>query len=232
MEIKQTKKHVGDGNNAGFSLAELLISMTIMLLLLGLVSALFARAIGIRSRESRRTDALTSAQAALGVMSREIANSGYGIIYASATSANTPSNGIITADSNARRIHFRANITNENGETSSPGEDVTYFFDSATDSIVRYDPRGDVTKSPAEPLTSVVVNRISDVKFGYFDYSGSSSTPTPNDQIGASTPTVNTGRVRITITVQLDPVQGQPNANVNFTTDVTLRNSDYMLNQY
>lgn len=229
--MKQLKKH---GASAGFSLAELLISMTIMLLLLGLVSGLFARALSIRSRESRRTDALTSAQAALSVMSREISNSGYGIFYLSTSNSKVSSNGIITADSDARRIHFRANITNEGaaGEsTSSPGEDVTYFFDDDTDSIVRYDPRGDPSKTPSD-VTSVIVNRISDVKFGYFDYSGNSSTPTPNNTTGASTPTVNTGRVRITITVQLDPVQGQPNSNVTFTSDVTLRNSDYMLNQY
>lgn len=230
--MKQLKKDGG----AGFSLAELLIAMTITLLLLGLVSALFARSLSIRARESRRTDALTSAQAALNVMSREISNTGYGILYKSAASgAEIPSNGIIIDDSNRQRIHFRANITNEGDfgkETTSPGEDVTYFFDAATDSIVRYDPRGDTSGAFPAPQTSVIVNRISDVKFGYFDYTGSSSTPIPNDDKGAATPTVNTGRVRITITVRLDPVQGQPNGNVIFTSDVTLRNSDYMLNQY
>ena len=66
-------------NNAGFSLIELMISMVIVILLLGLVSTLLSRSLSVRARESRKTDALTSAQAALNIMSREIANSGFGI---------------------------------------------------------------------------------------------------------------------------------------------------------
>ena len=46
-------------------------------------------------------------------------------------------------------------------------------------------------------------------------------------------PTANTGRIRLTVEVTLDPVYGQPNpAQVIYTSDVTLRNVDYMLRQY
>lgn len=220
--MKKTEKDT----NAGFSLIELMISMTITLLLLSLATGLFSSALSTRARESRRTDALTSAQAALNVMSHEIANAGYGIVLD--INSKRPNNGIVIADSNQQRLHFRGNI--ENSETASnlatddPGEDVTYFFDSATNSIVRYDARG---INATTPLTSVVVNRISNVTFTYFDYSGSNSTPTQS-----TTPTANTGRVRINISVTLDPVQGQPSGTVQFTSDVTLRNSNYMLNQY
>jgi hypothetical protein len=111
-------------------------------------------------------------------------------------------------------------VTNTNPVTS-PGEDITYFFDAVTDSIVRYDP------NDATP-TSVIINRISNVNFDYFNYNGSNSAPT-----STTTPTPNTGRVRITVTVNLEPVQGQPsNQTVQFSSDVTLRNSSYMLNQY
>lgn len=217
-------KTIKNNSSAGFSLAELLIAMTITLLLLALVSGLFARALGTRARESRRTDALTSAQAALNVMSHEISNAGYGIYYLD-NGTRFPSNGIVTTtvdDSNNKRIHFRANIENTDGTTNGAGEDVTYFFDTATQSIVRYDPNS-VDK------TSVVVNKISDVTFAYFNYDG--TTQPPKD--GTTTPSEETGRVRITITVKLDRVQGQPdNQVVTFTSDVTLRNSNYMLNQY
>lgn len=197
--------------NEGFSIVELIIAMTVMLILLGLVSTILAGAIGTRERESRRTDALTSSQAALNVISRELANSGYGLI----------NNGLVTADSHQKRVHFRANIINTDDITNSPGEDVTYFHDSTTESIVRYDPHN-------PPYTSVVVNRISDLNFQYFDYTGSNSTG-----VLKSTPTADTGRVKINITVKLEPVQGQPNnQSVTFTSDVTLRNSVYMLNQY
>lgn len=197
--------------NKGFSLLELLMSMTIVLVMMGVATTLFAGALGTRRRESRKTDALTAARAALNIIAREIGNSGYGLT----------TNGVVTADSGAQRIHFRANLDNEDYTTDSVGEDVTYFFDSTTQSIVRYDLNN-------TPTTSVVVNRISTVNFQYFDYIGSSSTPTTS-----TTPTNNTGRVRITVTVQLEEVQGQPrNQTVTFTSDVTLRNSAYMLNQY
>ncbi len=205
MSIRKEK------NNKGFSLIELLIAMTLTLVLLGIVSTLFARSLGMRERESRKADALVSAQAALSVMSHEIANSGYGLT----------SNGIVVGDSNNSQLHFRTNVVNLNLNTNSPGEDITYYFDGTTESIVRYDPND-------TPTTSAIINKISNVTFRYFDYVGSSSAPTESNN-----PTNNTGRVRITITVQLEPVQGQPsNQTVTFTSDVTLRNSNYMLNQY
>ncbi len=195
----------------GYSLIELILAMTIMLILLGLITTLFAGALQTRERESSKTDALTSAQAALNVISREVGNSGYGL----------DTNGIVVADSNATKLRFRANIDNGDSLIVSPEEDVTYYFDDVTDSIVRYDPND-------TPTTSVVVNRISNVRFQYYDYAGSSSTATEQ-----TTPTSNTGRVRITVTVELEEVQGQPKGQkVTFTTDVTLRNSNYMLNQY
>jgi len=212
---------------AGFSLLEMIVAMTIMLVLMGIVTTLLSRSLSVRTRESQRTDALTSAQAALNVMSREIANSGFGIY--SGTNSRLASNGIVTADSSATQIHFRANIANDGPvnttasvlTTDDPGEDVTYFFDAGTNSIVRFDPND-------TPQTSVVVNKISSVTFTYFDYVGTGSAG-----VQTATPTANTGRIRITVLVQLDAVQGQANPNdVQFTSDVTLRNSAYMLNQY
>lgn len=211
----------------GFSLIELMVSMVVMLVLLSIVSSLIFQAFGVRARESQRSDALTSAQAALNVISREIANSGFGI----SAGSRLASNGLIAADSNATRLHIRSNVNNVGPRaaptgstvlsTNRPGEDITYFLDTATDSIVRYDPNG-------TPQTSVVVNKISNVTFQYFDYVGATSTGTE-----VSVPTNNTGRIRITVTVRLDPVAGQPNPlDVTFTSDVTLRNSNYMLNQY
>jgi prepilin-type N-terminal cleavage/methylation domain-containing protein len=219
MKNPKQRKH------AGFSLLELMIAMTIMLVLLGLVSTLFSGSLGIRSRESRKTDALTASQAALNVMSREIANSGFGLKDNSGTI--TANNGLIVADSNDHRIHVRANLTNVSaygssaGTTTDPGEDVTYYFDSDTSSIVRYDPNG-------SPQTSVIVNKISNVTFAYFDYAGNNVVTGP-----ATVPTANTGRIEITVEVALEDVQGQPkNQKVKFTSQVNLRNSSYMLSQY
>ena len=208
---------------------ELLIAMTVMLLLMGIVSTLLARSLSVRSRERQRTDALTSAQAALNILSREIANAGFGLRLAGDTFM--ASNGIIAADSNATQMHIRSNFNNVGPRaaptgstvlaTSDPGEDITFFYHAPSKSIVRYDPND-------TPTTSSIVNRVSEVSFQYYDYVGTNSTGTL-----VTTPTNNTGLVRITVRVILDPVYGQPNpSNVVFTSDVTLRNSRYMLQQY
>ena len=231
-EIKLNSMSRKNGDK-GFSLLELLLAMTIMMIMMGIASTLLYRGIGVRSRESRRTDALTSTQAALNLLSREIANSGFGIYDASSTNiaAAKPNNGIVLADSDATRIHFRANLNNVGPGpynptctavcTSDAGEDVTFFFDSTTNSIVRYDKYGD-------PHTSVVVNRISSVTFSYYDYAANGTVTGPN-----TTPTANTGRVSIAVNATLDPVSGQPNpTSVSFTSEVNLRNSNYMLRQY
>lgn len=197
--------------NGGFSLLELMVSMSITLGTLGLITSLFSAALGTRERESRKTDALSSARASINIMSREIANAGYGL----------KTNGIVLSDSNQNKIRIRANLENMDSTINSPGEDIAYFYDASTSSVVRFDPNDN-------PQTSVVINRISTINFKFYDYHGSSSTST--QQVA---PTNQTGRVRITATVQLEPVQGQPdNQVVTFTSDVTLRNSNYMRNQY
>jgi hypothetical protein len=185
---------------------------------------------GVRNRETQKAEALVSAQSALTIISREIANSGFGIYSDPIT--RVPNNGIVLADSNASRIHIRANVDNAGPRTvppgstvlatNLPGEDVTYFHDATTNSIVRFDPNDPVN------TTSVVVNRISGLTLEYFNYTTGSSVVTQT-----STPTAATGRVRISVQVALDPIVGQPiPASVTFTSDVTLRNAGYMLQQY
>lgn len=220
-------------NERGFSLIEMTIAMIVVLVLMGLATTLFASALSTRARESRKVDALTAARAAITVISRELANSGYGLSRGEPN--RMPLNGIVNADSNANRIHFRSNVYNSNTTTCEPGEDVTYFFDEATKSIVRYDRYPNVLPDKTKqcdntfnvPETSVVVNGISKVIFKYINFS-STSTGTETDA-----PTDNTGRIRITVYVDLEDVPGQPrNQRVTFTSEVTLRNSNYMLNQY
>lgn len=231
--MKKNKKPK-NSNHSGFSLIEMMLAMGVTLTLLGLTATLLGSALGTRARESRRVDALTAARAAISVISRELANSGYGI--AVDDGGYIPVNGIVIADSSKNRVRFRANTENRNGCTKDRGEDVTYFFDNATQSIVRHerfssdanDPCGTAAEAT---VTSVVVNRISSVNFKYFNYSGSSSTPL--ELTGTDNPTADTGRVTISVEVKLDEVPGQPkNQMVTFTSDVTLRNSKYMLKQY
>ncbi|MGC2235493.1 MAG: prepilin-type N-terminal cleavage/methylation domain-containing protein [Pyrinomonadaceae bacterium] len=221
-KAKELKDKTRSKKTGGFSILELMVSMSILLVVLSLAMSLFSKSIGVKQRESSRTDALTAAQAALNVMSREISNAGFGLKNSAATD---PSNGIVLADSNLQKIHFLSNVQNNNAATTDRDEDVTYFFEPVSQSILRYDANANGVNAPE---TSIVINRISSVAYQYFDYTGSSSTPT-----NSGTPTENTGRVRITITVLLENTQGQTNnQSVILTSDVTVRNANYMLNQY
>lgn len=198
-------------NIAGFSLLELIFSMTITLSLMALAGMIFSQSISTRERETRRTEAIVAVQSTLNLISREVANSGYGLT----------DNGIVTADSNRQKLRFRSNIHNENAATDDAGEDLTYFLEPTSKTIVRYDPAVD-------PSTSTVIDRISDLSFQYYDYSGFGAAPTIND-----VPSADTARVRISVTVRLTPVQGQMNTqNITYTSDVALRNSKYISKQY
>lgn len=199
---------------SGFSIIEMIVTMTIMLVIVGTVMTLFSRSLNTKRRESSRTDALTASQAALNVMSREIANSGYGTI----------TNGLMS-DSTADRLHFVSNHVNTNDNLLQPGENVTYYFEPSTQSILRYDANG---SGPGTPMTSIIINQISRVDYKYFNYTGSNALPTETN-----VPTADTGRVRIKLTVNLEDIVGQVKGDkVVLTSDVTLRNSLYMLNNY
>ncbi|HSI87575.1 MAG TPA: prepilin-type N-terminal cleavage/methylation domain-containing protein [Pyrinomonadaceae bacterium] len=202
---------------AGFSLIELLLSLVISLIILAAAVAAFSGALRGRDYQSARTDAIVSAQAAINIMTREIGNSGYGLL----------TNGLVLADSNASRIHFRTNVDNSDLTTSSPNEDVTFFCDGCDadgGSVVRFDASGSGT-------TSGIINQVSLVQFQYWDYNEITHAVTgPFNQ-----PSLNTGRVTITLTVVLANVNGAPAgaaSNVTVRSDVTLRNSPYMLNRY
>src|SRR6186997_129533 len=93
----------------GFSLIELLIAMSITLTVMGLATGFLASSFNVRARENQTTDALADAQRALNIMTREIANTGFGM-------AN---NGIVAADSNDTAIRVRANLNAFDGQTSS-----------------------------------------------------------------------------------------------------------------
>jgi Tfp pilus assembly protein PilW len=195
----------------GFSLVELLVAMTLSLIILGVAVVTFSAALGGRERESSRTDALTSAQAALNIMSREIGNAGYGLT----------SNGLVLADCTEKKLHFRANTVNAGNSvlTNSPGEDVTFYYDENSMSVVRYD---------AVTGTSGIINRVSDVDFFYYNYSNG-----PPLTVTQGAAAQNTGRVNITLKVILADVRGQPSGQtLTISSDVTLRNSAYMLGQY
>jgi Tfp pilus assembly protein PilW len=207
-------------NQGGYSLVELVITTVISLVVLGATVSLFTTALDTRRFQIGRTDALVSAQAAINVMSREIGNSGFGL-----ERGEYASNGLVLGDCNATRLHFRTNTGNLNSATTDAGENVTFYLDTdPTDSTLKAIVRHD----NATGERSGIINQVSNVTFTYYDYD-SNGTAT-----AVANPSVNTARVRMTLTVVLadDKTDFTNKRNVTIESDISLRNAPYNIGQY
>lgn len=217
------KKPTSARRQQGFSLIELLIAMTLTLIVAGIAATLLAQSFRMRSREDIRSDAIADAQRALNIVSREVANSGFGLI----------DNGLVAGDSDSGTIRIRANLnayTLEPGnrEVSNPDEDLKYllYFDAAQNRryLVRLD--AIVAQTNPDEGTTVLANRLDAFELKYFDSAG-----TELNLVADPASIANTWKVRLTIGVTLpaDGRQGdpgfQPQSSVQLTSDVVLRNS-------
>jgi prepilin-type N-terminal cleavage/methylation domain-containing protein len=216
-------------SEAGFSLVELLIAMSVTLVIAGIASTLVGSSFRLRAREDARSDAVADAQRALNIVSREIANSGFGLI----------DNGIVPGDTSATSIRFRSNLnayTLDGSGNPVPGnrtvseadEDVKYsmYNDDAANRhyLVRYDA---ILGNP-DPRngTTVLANRIDSFNLQYFDSAG-----TELDIVADPASLVHAWKVRITVDVIL-PELGTPGSpgyqqetSVQLVSDVVLRNA-------
>ena len=220
-----TEQNTGS-RSYGFSLLELLIAMTIVLTVLGLTGGVLAGTFNVRSRENQKTDALADAQRALNIMTREIANTGFGL-------AN---NGIVAADSNASAIRVRSNLNAFDGQTTSSSindrnEDVKYsLYSVGNDSyIVRLD-------IGTQNQTTVLANRVDTLNIRYYPARVNYTASGADCDISTSSPEVtqksDTKYIVISVCVEL-PARGapgstgyQPPSRVQLVSDVYLRNAD------
>ncbi len=220
-----------DSGEAGFSLAELIIAMTVTIVMAGLASALLAGSFSIRTRENQKTDALADTQRGLNLMTREIGNAGYGLI----------DNGIVAADSGSSSIRVRANLNASAGETTSNtatdrDEDVKYllFTDSNNSYIVRLD-----VNSAAQEM--VLANRVDALNIRYYAdkvtyASGTCDITDVRDSFGNPVGEVaqksGAKYIVMSICVTLPAVSTpgapgyQPPSRVQLTSDIALRNAD------
>jgi Tfp pilus assembly protein PilW len=218
---KPNKRNPG----AGFSLVELLIAMTLTLTILGLTSSLLASSFNVRARENQKTDALADAQRALNIMTREIANTGFGL-------AN---NGIVAADSNESAIRVRANLNAFDGQTTSNSindrnEDVKYsLYTTGNESyIVRLD-------IGTQNQTTVLANRVDALRIRYYPTKVNYTLGSNSDISTASSEVTlksDTKYIVISVCVELT-ARGtpgspgyQPASRVQLVSDVYLRNAD------
>jgi type II secretory pathway pseudopilin PulG len=188
---------------AGFSLLELLIAMTVTLAVMVAASTLLASSLRTRARENLRSDGLAAAQRALSIMSREISNSGYGLT----------DNGIVVADSAADSIRVRANLNNDT-DVSDIDEDVRFILQTANSEIVRYD------DSTAGSARSVLAKNISSLTIKYLNTAGT--------EVGIA----SAERVSIEVLVNLPAGPEEPAGTVRLLSQVALRNAPTTLQQF
>lgn len=223
---------------AGFSLVELLIGMTVLLIAMAAASKVLTTSFNTRSRENQRSEALADAQRALNIMSHDIANSGFGLLHGADGTGIPDDNGIVAADSSLSSIRVRANIHNDIASdpvvagtqqlmTNDVDEDISYAL-QAGGALVRWD-------NNAVSNRAVLANRITSVYFIYLDDDGAGNLPaTP----GAVPPAPSTAqmldatRVRIDLMVRLPATADMKSTVVHLSSDVTLRNSGAELRRY
>jgi prepilin-type N-terminal cleavage/methylation domain-containing protein len=203
--------------SAGFSLIELLIAMAIVLVMMAGASRVLMSSLGTRARENQKSDALSDAQRALNIMSREIGNSGFGLDYNGLVAVDC--HPTTTPDSITAQIRLRANLNNGDGSTGQADEDVTYVYQgSPTFAIVRYD--------KSTNTSTVLAGRIDAMQIAYIDAAGATSTLATPAVVAAAV------RVRITIQVDLQATVGQPQSQVLLTSEITLRNAPTVVRRY
>lgn len=210
----------------GFSLIELLIAMTVTIVIAGIASTLVAQSFRMRSREDARSDAIADAQRALNIVSREIANSGFGLI----------DNGLVPEDTSRNSIRFRSDLNAYTlddagqpvataGEVVDSDEDIKYMMYNDDVANRHYLVRFDVNLGGRDG-TTVLANRLDNFQIEYFDSAGNTL-----DVVADPMNCATAWRVRITVGVVL-PAEGepgspgyQPESTINLISDVVLRNA-------
>ena len=200
----------------GFSLIELTIAMAIVLVMMAGASRLLMSSLGVRTRESQKSDALADAQRALNIMSREIGNSGFGLNYNGLVASDC--HPTTTADPNVAQIRLRANVVNTNDQISDADEDITFVYQGTTKAIVRYDA---VTQT-----STVLAGAIDAMQITYIDAAGATS------NLATAAAVKDAVRVRITIQVNLQQTVGQPASQVLLTSEIAIRNAPSVINHY
>jgi prepilin-type N-terminal cleavage/methylation domain-containing protein len=220
MRLEKTRMRKNSNKNAGFSLTELMIAMTITLVVVGMAFYLLAQSLHRKSRAETQTEALADANQALGIMSKEITNAGFGLT----------SNGLSAADCTEDKIRVRANLNSlmkqtTSGTVNDQDEDVIFQLIANPDggsALVRTDVGLGQSSVVSTQIDNTDINGDGDgdgLTFSYLDESGNAVAPQ------------NAARVQVVIRVRL-PQVGQPGApgfqpeiTKQLSSSVVLRNS-------
>ena len=214
-------------NEAGFSLIELLIAMTLILVVASIASTLLSSSLNIRTRENARTDSIADVQRALNTMVREIAIGGYGF--------DSNENGLVAFDCDNSVIRVRSNLNRYSNDATKftiadTGEDIKYFVDTTNNQnyLVRFD-----RFAPAGNQTTVLANRVDSLDVVYLSSAGAAL-----DVVADPSQVTNAVSLRLTVNVNLPAVGApsspgyQPPTAIQLSSDVALRNKSENISTY
>jgi hypothetical protein len=142
------------------------------------------------------------------MMSREIANTGYGLF----------DSGIVDADSGQASIRIRANLNNDI-DLTGVDEDIRYVYQAANKAIVRFDPN-----AGPDGATTVMATNINSLAFTYWNAAGVQITNPANFH--------DAERITIDVGVSLPADTSQTASSVRLVSDVSLRNAPNTLDQF
>jgi type II secretory pathway pseudopilin PulG len=214
-------------NEAGFSLLELLIAMTLTITIAGIASTLLSTSLSIRTREHARTDSIADVQRALNIMAREISIGGYGF--------DEIGNGLVVGDCDNSVIRVRSNLNRYTNDATKytiadPDEDIKYLIDATNGQfyLVRFD-----RFAPAGNQKTVLANRVDSLSITYW-----SPTNTVLDVVADPSQVANAVGLQISVNVDLPAVGSpgspghQPQTSIQLSSDVALRNKAENLSTY
>lgn len=220
MSHRQPQTRAGE---AGFSLIELVVAMGVTLVIMALASSLLSQSFNVRTREGRRSTAVTDAQSALNVITREVSNAGYGL----------KSNGIFTAQSDDDSITVLADFDQDN--TWDADEVISFQLrvnpDTGSNTLVRL-----ATDGAGAAVTSgtVLAESVDSFRVRYFsqrrDYTTGTCDLDANSVAAVTTP--DKAQYVVFVLCATLPAVGtagdpgfQPASRVQLISDATLRNS-------
>jgi prepilin-type N-terminal cleavage/methylation domain-containing protein len=213
------------GNNQkGFTMAELLVAMTLSLIVLGAVYAVYRVQGHTIKGQEYRMEAQEYARVSLDMMVREIRNLGY---FPTRTACATPANtkGLVSATATSISFAYDAD---GNGDCAGTGESVVYSYDSTAKDITRT-----ANVGAAQTLTN---GNVTAFQFTYYPRQTGAAVPaafcisTGNPSgCGGGNVSANLGsvqRVSVSLTVKLlktDPNFGAQQA-ITMSSNANLRN--------
>jgi type IV pilus assembly protein PilW len=140
------------GGNAGFTLAELVLAMGIMLIVVAAIISLFTSLNRMYTTQGVSADVQQVTRTGIDIMTRNIRMAGFNPL-------NINPVGIVQADSNSIRFEYD---TNGSGTIATNGdEDVAYLFNAENKQLVQQK-NGDGNRYP-------LVDNVFDLAFRYFD---------------------------------------------------------------